>query len=140
MKCVNRDITYYRMKLYCRLLSVTYCFRIMPWSAIQRQRLDPIDPTGDTKVEVRVTCSNDKQHTLRVYLPSDYPNSVPDMIVKTPGMTTLKSRSGGEMCAAITAPINVVNAASTHLTSTATFQRGHSRGFHNHIGNRVWIV
>ena len=45
-----------------------------------------------------MTCSNDRQHTLRVYLPSDYPNSVPDMIVKTPGMTTLKSRSGGEMC------------------------------------------
>ena len=100
------------MKLYCRLLSVTYCFRIMPWSAIQRQRLafekslleqyfrnrvTWIDPTGDTKVEVRVTCSNDRQHTLRVYLPSDYPNSVPDMIVKTPGMTTVKSRSGGEM-------------------------------------------
>ena len=44
------------------------------------------------------------------------------------------------LCAAITAPINVVSAASTHLTSAATFQRGHSRGFHNHIGNRVWIV
>ena len=84
----------------------------MPWSTTQRQRLafekslleqyfrnrvTWIDPTGDTKVEVRVTCSNDRQHTLRVYLPSDYPNSVPDMIVKTPGMTTVKSRSGGEM-------------------------------------------
>ena len=84
----------------------------MPWSANQRQRLafekslleqyfhnrvTWIDPTGDTKIEVRVTCSNDKQYTLRIYLPSDYPNSVPDMIVKTPGMTTLKNRYGSEL-------------------------------------------
>ena len=81
----------------------------MPWSATQRQRLafeksllekyfrnrvSWIDPTGDTKVEVRVTCSNDKQYTLRLYLPQDFPNSVPPMIVKTPWMTTLKKRDG----------------------------------------------
>ena len=84
----------------------------MPWSATQRQRLafeksllekyfsnrvTWIDPTGDTKVEVRVTCSNDKQYTLRVYLPQDFPNSVPPMIVKTPWMTTLKKRDGREL-------------------------------------------
>ena len=81
----------------------------MPWSATQRQRLafeksllekyfrnrvSWIDPTGETMVEVRVTCSNDKQYTLRVYLPQDYPNSVPQMIVKTPWMTTLRKRDG----------------------------------------------
>ena len=81
----------------------------MPWSATQRQRLafeksllekyfhnrvSWIDPTGDTKVEVRVTCSNDKQYTLRVYLPQAFPNSVPPMIVKTQWMTTLKKRDG----------------------------------------------
>ena len=84
----------------------------MPWSTTQRQRLafeksllekyfrksvTWIDPTGDTKVEVQVTCSNDKQYTLRVYLLPDFPNSVPPMIVKTPGMTTLKTRDGTEL-------------------------------------------
>ena len=84
----------------------------MPWSASQRQRLGFekdllekyfgnrvtwIDPTGDTKIEVRVTCSNDRQYTLRVYLPSDFPNSVPDMIVKTPSMCRLKRRNGSEL-------------------------------------------
>ena len=76
----------------------------MSWSASQGQRLafeksllekyfqnrvTWIDPTeaGETKVEVLVTCSNDKQYILRVYLPSDFPNSVPPMIVKTPSMT-----------------------------------------------------
>ena len=85
----------------------------MPWSATQRQRLGFekdllekyfrnrvtwIDPTGDTKVEVRVTCTNDKQYTLRVYIPSDFPSSVPAMIVKTPFMTKLMKRNGSELC------------------------------------------
>lgn len=84
----------------------------MPWSASQRQRLGFekdllekyfgnrvtwIDPTGDTKTEVRVTCSNDRQYTLRVYLPADFPNSVPDMIVKTPSMCELKRRDGSAL-------------------------------------------
>lgn len=84
----------------------------MPWSASQRQRLGVekdllekyfrnrvtwIDPTGDTKVEVRVTCTNERQYTLRVYIPADYPNSVPDMIVKTPSMTLLKRRDGSDL-------------------------------------------
>lgn len=69
----------------------------MPWSATQRKRLGFekelleryfldrvtwIDPGGHTKVEVQVTSSNDKQYTLRVYLPSDFPNSCPKMVVK----------------------------------------------------------
>ena len=90
------------------------CPPVMSWSASQRQRLafeksllekyfqnrvTWIDPTeaGETKVEVLVTCSNDKQYILRVYLPSDFPNSVPPMIVKTPSMTTLKKRNGNNL-------------------------------------------
>ena len=88
----------------------------MPWSTTQRQRLGFekdllekyfrnrvtwLDPTGDTKVEVRVTCTNDKQYTLRIYIPSDYPNSVPDMIVKTPSMRKLMRRNGDELCGSI---------------------------------------
>ena len=86
----------------------------MSWSATQRQRLAYeksllekyfqnrvtwINPTeaGETKVEVLVTCSNDKQYILRVNLPPDFPNSVPPMIVKTPSMTTLKKRSGNAL-------------------------------------------
>lgn len=84
----------------------------MPWSANQQQRLGFekdllekyfrnrvtwIDPTGDTKVEVRVTCSNDKQYTLRIYLPADFPNSVPEMIVKTPSMRSLLRRDGNDL-------------------------------------------
>lgn len=84
----------------------------MPWSASQRQRLGfekdllqkyfPnrvtwIDPTGDTKVEVRVTCTNDKQYTLRIYIPSDFPNSVPPMIVKTQSMSRLRRWDGNDL-------------------------------------------
>ncbi len=59
-----------------------------------QNRVTWIDPTrrGHTKVEVQVTCSNDKQYTLRVYVPSDYPNSCPDVVVKT--LSKLKARNG----------------------------------------------
>ena len=73
----------------------------MPWSLFQRQRLARqrkeleayfrdkvkwINPADQhtTKVEVTVTLSNDKEYTLRVYLPSDFPNSCPSMIVSLP--------------------------------------------------------
>lgn len=80
---------------------------VMPWSAVQQNRLAVeksllesyfrnrvtwIDPGHQTKVEVRVTCSNDKQYTLRVYLPSDFPNSCPNMVVKT--SSKLRARNG----------------------------------------------
>lgn len=83
----------------------------MPWSATQRQRLgfekdlleryfrgrvNWIDPTGNTRVEVRVTCTNDKQYTLRVYLPSDYPSSCPDMVVSYPS-SCLRRRDGSTL-------------------------------------------
>ena len=83
----------------------------MPWSANQRQRLgfekdllekyfrgrvSWINPTDDTRVEVRVTCTNDKEYTLRVYLPSDYPSSCPDMIVSSPS-SCLRKKDGSTM-------------------------------------------
>jgi len=83
----------------------------MPWSSSQQKRLSFeknlleqyfrgrvswIDPTGDTRVEVRVTCTNDKQYTLRVYLPSDYPSSCPDMVVCSPSCY-LRKRDGSAM-------------------------------------------
>lgn len=83
----------------------------MPWSATQQKRLGFeknllekyfrnrvtwIDPTGNTRVEVRVTCTNDKQYTLRVYLPSDYPSSCPEMIVSYPS-SCLRRRDGSLM-------------------------------------------
>ena len=70
----------------------------MPWSASQQKRLGLekelldkyfpnrvkwIDPGSGTKVEVQVTCSNDRQYTLRVYIPEDFPNSCPKMVVKS---------------------------------------------------------
>ena len=84
----------------------------MPWSAAQRSRLALekhllekhfcnrvtwIDPTGNTKVDIKATCSNDKQYTLRIYIPSDYPNSCPGMIVKTPSSCTLKRYNGSDL-------------------------------------------
>ena len=80
----------------------------MPWSATQQKRLgfeknilekyfgnrvSWINPTGDTKVEVRVTTTNDKQYTLRVYLPGDFPNSCPQMIVSNPS-SCLRAKDG----------------------------------------------
>ena len=80
----------------------------MPWSPTQRQRLgfekdllekyfrnrvSWMNPTSDTRVEVRVTCTNDKQYTLRVYLPSDYPNSCPQMVVSSPS-SCLRRQNG----------------------------------------------
>ena len=67
----------------------------MPWSEAQRKRLAAekavldhyfpgcvkwIDPTGDTKVEVKLKTNNDNQYTLRIYI-GDFPNSVPVMVV-----------------------------------------------------------
>ena len=85
-------------------------FVVMPWSLIQRQRLaferkvleayfrnkvKWINQTDQdaTKVEVPITCSNDKEYTLRVDLPSDFPNSFPSMIVSSP-RHCLKKKNG----------------------------------------------
>ena len=83
----------------------------MPWSATQQKRLgfeknilekyfgnrvSWINPTGDTKVEVRVTTTSDKQYTLRVYLPGDFPNSCPQMIVSNPS-SCLRAKDGSSL-------------------------------------------
>ena len=34
-----------------------------------------------TKVEIRMTTNSDNEYCLRVYLPDDFPNSVPDMVI-----------------------------------------------------------
>ena len=80
---------------------------MMPWSQVQRKRLGFektllenyfrnrvtwISPGDQTKVEVRVTCTSNKQYTLRVYLPHDFPNSCPKMVVKT--SSKLKAANG----------------------------------------------
>lgn len=68
----------------------------MPWSPVQQQRLaieksildkyfpgnvQWIDPTGNTKVEVTMKSNSNQVYSLRVYVPPDYPNSLPDLVV-----------------------------------------------------------
>ena len=71
----------------------------MGWSLTQRKRLafensiiktyfypneiEWIDRNDDTKLEIDVTCSSDSNYTLRIYLPPDYPNSCPAMVVRS---------------------------------------------------------
>ena len=71
----------------------------MPWSQTQRKRLamekdilesyfkDKIiwnSPTSDTSVDLKVTTTSSHCYTLRIYLPSDYPNSCPELTVASP--------------------------------------------------------
>ena len=44
-------------------------------------RVQWIDPTGNTRVEVTMTRNSNQDHGLRLYVPPDYPNSLPDMVV-----------------------------------------------------------
>mgnify|MGYP002803389171 CR=1 FL=1 len=66
----------------------------MSWSPAQRQRiLDERDILnvyfpdkvtwlhGQTKVDIKMTTNNNNEYCLRVYLPEDFPNSVPDLVV-----------------------------------------------------------
>ena len=68
----------------------------MQWNGVQMRRINVereildkyfpgkvrwIDLRGDTKVEVTMTTNNDKTYCLRLYLPHDFPNSVPDLVV-----------------------------------------------------------
>ena len=77
----------------------------MPWSQSQQTRLAYekgllenyfrgrvtwIDPRGNTRVEIQVTCTNDKQYVLRIYIPPDYPNSCPQMVVSYPNYCLTK--------------------------------------------------
>lgn len=73
----------------------------MSWSSQQQSRLSMersilekyfrgkvnwIDPTsrGSTKVDVRMTTSNNKSYTLRVFVPADFANSCPALVVCSP--------------------------------------------------------
>ena len=47
------------------------------------------------KVEVAITCPNNINHTLRVYLPPDFPNSCPSMVVISP--SGLLQRKNGSL-------------------------------------------
>jgi len=88
----------------------------MPWSANQQKRLGTekgilesyfvnkvtwTDPTGDTLVDVKMTTSNDRCYTLRIYLPSDYPNSCPELTVASPRI--LKRKNGSELNGSLSA-------------------------------------
>lgn len=43
-----------------------------------------IDPEGETKVEVNMISNNNNCYTLRLYIPDDFPNSCPMLVVVTP--------------------------------------------------------
>lgn len=70
----------------------------MRWNPIQRQRLvvekdilekyfpgkvQWIDPTGNTKVEVTMTTNSNQVYCLRLYVPTDFPNSLPTLVVRS---------------------------------------------------------
>lgn len=77
-------------------LCVNIVFR-MPWSQAQRSRLALerkllkerfpeeditwIHPHENTKVEIKISTNRDNSYKLRVYIPEDFPNSVPEMVV-----------------------------------------------------------
>lgn len=94
----------------------------MGWSVAQQRRLGRekelldryfrgrttwIDPTGTTKVEVRMTTSNNNRYTLRVYIPEDCLNSCPVMVVCSP-LGPLRLRNG----------YNLPNSTSYHCWGT----------------------
>ena len=70
----------------------------MPWTLVQRQRLavekdildgyfpgkvEWIDPTENTKVEVTMTTNSDQVYCLRLYIRPDFPNSLPILVVRS---------------------------------------------------------
>jgi hypothetical protein len=70
----------------------------MPWTPDQRQRLalekdilekyfpgkvEWVDPTGITKVDVTMITNSNQTYCLRLYVPSDFPNSLPIMVVRS---------------------------------------------------------
>ena len=50
----------------------------------------------DAKVESTLTTTHDNQYTLRIYIPPDYPNSLPTLAVRS-ARGALKKRDGSEM-------------------------------------------
>lgn len=110
---------------------------IMPWSGTQRTRLAMEkeilesyfrervswnNPTSDTSVEVKMTTSNDHHYTLRIYLPSDYPNSCPELTVASPQI--LRRFNG-----------NVLNGSATSADHTYGTKNGFVKICHFIPGN-----
>ena len=74
--------------------------RAMSWSTAQKNRLaiekdlleryfqDRVkwyNPTSfDANVEIKMTSNSNKRYTFRVYLPENFPNSCPDMVLVSP--------------------------------------------------------
>ena len=110
LRCFHRSVQYCILRRSHR--SVHCCIRIMPWSASQQTRLGYekqlleqyfrgnratwIDPTGNARVEIRVTCSSNRDYTLRIYIPVDFPNACPQMVVCNPSHCLVK-RNGTVM-------------------------------------------
>jgi len=76
------------------------------WSDAQRKRLAEerailqrffpnfrwIDPWGETKLEGPMQTNNGHTYTVRVYIPADYPNSIPTVVILSPTMLDFKGR------------------------------------------------
>lgn len=77
------------------------------WSDAQRKRLAEerailqrffpkfrwIEPWGDAKLEGVMTTNSGQGYTIRVYIPADYPNSIPSVVVVSPELIDHKGRS-----------------------------------------------
>ena len=69
--------------------------------AIEKEQLEThfrlgiswIQPQHETKVEVSLKSNSDKDYVLRVYIPDDFPNSCPVLIVTYPKCLTLQNGS-----------------------------------------------
>lgn len=80
----------------------------MVWSGLQRSRLAIekeklekyfrlgvtwIDPHHETKVDVVIKSNSDKEYKLRIYIPADFPNSCPALVVVQPAQLILNNGS-----------------------------------------------
>ena len=69
--------------------------------AIEKEKLEEyfrlgitwIDPQDETKVEVLVKSNSNKEYTLRIYIPPDFPNSCPALVVVSPLKLQLRNGS-----------------------------------------------
>lgn len=82
----------------------------MTWSsnqqaqlAAEKSRIEKYFPNGEILwnnsnsnyyawVQIKMTSNNNKSYTLRMYIPSDFPNSCPDMVMVSP--SNLRQRNG----------------------------------------------
>lgn len=69
----------------------------MPWTTFQQKRLAEekellayyfgdrmkwIDSDENTNIEVKMTTNSDQEYLLRLYLPHDFPHSLPDLVIR----------------------------------------------------------